>query len=93
MTGERPTHPLLLDWLASRLIESEWSLKTLQREILLSSTYQLDTQYNEHNTRVDGDNRWLWRTNRRRLGLPDQAFSRHVPHVHPERVTLLHDRR
>ena len=69
MTGERPTHPLLLDWLASRLIESEWSLKTLHREILLSSTYQLDTQNNEHNARVDGDNRWLWRMNRRRLDI------------------------
>ena len=69
MTGERPTHPLLLDWLARRLIESEWSLKTLHREILLSSTYQLDTQYDEHKARVDGDNRWLWRMNRRRLDI------------------------
>ena len=69
MTGERPTHPLLLDWLARRLIESGWSLKTLHREILLSSTYQLDTQYDEHKARVDGDNRWLWRMNRRRLDI------------------------
>ena len=69
MTGERPTHPRLLDWLACRLTESGWSLKALHREILLSSTYQLDTQFNEPNARVDGDNRWLWRMNRRRLDI------------------------
>jgi hypothetical protein len=38
--GERPTHPELLDYLASRFIESGWSVKTLHRMILLSATYQ-----------------------------------------------------
>src|SRR6266446_73557 len=39
--GERPTHPELLDYLASRLVESGWSLKALHREMLLSAAYQL----------------------------------------------------
>jgi hypothetical protein len=38
--GERPTHPELLDWLASSLVQNGWSLKTLHKQILLSRTYQ-----------------------------------------------------
>lgn len=41
--GERPTHPELLDYLASNFVKNGWSLKTLHREILLSSTYSLAT--------------------------------------------------
>ena len=69
MLGERPTHPELLDWLASRLLEADWSLKSLHREILLSSTYRLGAEPNEHNERIDGSNHWLWRMNRRRLDI------------------------
>jgi len=36
--GGQPTHPELLDWLATRLVESGWHLKPLHREILLSAT-------------------------------------------------------
>ena len=67
--GERPTHPLLLDWLASRLIESGWSLKSVHREILLSATYQRSTQFNRDNDRIDSSNLWLWRMNRSRLDI------------------------
>lgn len=70
--GERPTHPQLLDWFAARLIEDDWSLKSLHREILLSSTYQLSTEHDEHNDHIDGSNRWLWRMNRLRLDI--EAF-------------------
>lgn len=70
--GQRPTHPQLLDWLASRLVGSGWSLKRLHREILQSATYQLSTQYDEKNDRIDSGNRWLWRKNRRRLDV--EAF-------------------
>ncbi|MBP90020.1 MAG: hypothetical protein CMJ64_25485 [Planctomycetaceae bacterium] len=65
--GERPTHPKLLDWLASRLMEADWSLKRVHREILLSATYQLGTEFDENNDHLDGSNQWLWRMNRRRL--------------------------
>ena len=61
--GDRPTHPELLDYLAARLIESGWSLKTLHREIMLSSTYALSTKYSERHAAVDADNRLLWRAN------------------------------
>jgi mono/diheme cytochrome c family protein len=65
--GERPTHPELLDHLASRFIASGWSIKALHREILLSATYRQSCDYDEHNAAVDPDNRLLWRMNRRRL--------------------------
>ena len=63
--GDRPTHPELLDYLASRLVESGWSLKALQREILLSNAYQLSTDHNEAAYSKDPENRLLWRANLR----------------------------
>ena len=65
--GDRPTHPELLDWLATRFIESGWSIKALHRLIMLSSTYRMSTQYNAFAAEADPDNRLLWRMNRRRL--------------------------
>jgi hypothetical protein len=65
--GERPTHPELLDYLASRFVEQGWSVKKLHREIMLSATYQLAALYDARDAAVDPDNRLLWRANRRRL--------------------------
>ncbi len=65
--GEAPTHPELLDYLASRLVESGWSIKSLHRLIMLSSTYQLSSADHEANTQIDADNRFVWRMNRQRL--------------------------
>jgi hypothetical protein len=65
--GERPTHPELLDYLASRFKEGGWSVKALHREIMLSSAYQSGIAYDERCAAVDPDNRLLWRMNRRRL--------------------------
>jgi mono/diheme cytochrome c family protein len=65
--GDRPTHPELLDYLAVSFMENGWSLKKLHREIMLSAVYQLSSEQNEKNFSTDGDNRWLWRMNRRRL--------------------------
>ncbi len=65
--GEPPTHPELLDHLASRFIASGWSIKALHRLILLSATYQQASDPNPANEERDGDNRLLWRMNRRRL--------------------------
>ena len=65
--GERPTHPALLDYLARRLIELNWSLKGLHREIMLSAVYQQSSQPVAANEAIDPDNTWLWRANRRRL--------------------------
>jgi hypothetical protein len=65
--GERPTHPELLDYLASRFIESGWSMKAIHREIMLSATYSLSAGYQAENAGKDPENRLLWRANRRRL--------------------------
>ena len=42
--GDRPSHPELLDWLASRFIASGWSLKALHRDIMLTSVYRQSSQ-------------------------------------------------
>ena len=65
--GDRPTHPLLLDYLASRLVSSGWSLKSLHREIMLSATYALSSAPSDRNAGLDPDNRLYWRADRRRL--------------------------
>jgi hypothetical protein len=65
--GDRPTHPELLDWLASEFITGGSRIKALHRMILLSSTYRQSSQYNPQAAQVDADNRWLWRFAPQRL--------------------------
>ncbi len=65
--GDRPSHPELLDWLASRFVESGWSVKAMHRLVMLSSTYQMSTTFNAAAAEADPDNRLLWRMNRCRL--------------------------
>ncbi|MBC8166994.1 MAG: DUF1553 domain-containing protein, partial [Bryobacteraceae bacterium] len=65
--GERPTHPELLDYLASTFMENGWSLKKLHREIMLSSTYALSASDDPVNSSKDGPNTLFWRANRNRL--------------------------
>jgi hypothetical protein len=66
-TGDPPSDPELLDYLASTFAKDGMSIKKLQREILLSATYQLSTQLNDENAEKDGANRLYWRANRQRL--------------------------
>jgi cytochrome c553 len=65
--GERPSHPDLLDHLATRFMQTGWSVKALHRMMLLSATYQQGSQSDPAQEDVDADNRLLWRMNRRRL--------------------------
>jgi cytochrome c553 len=65
--GEMPTNQPLLDWLALRFVEHKWSVKDLQRLIMLSSTYQMSSDYDEHNGETDPENALLWRFSRQRL--------------------------
>jgi mono/diheme cytochrome c family protein len=65
--GDVPSHPELLDFLATRFVAEGWSIKKLNREIMLSSTYALSAANSEKNYAADPDNRLLWRANRRRL--------------------------
>ena len=67
LKGERPTHPQLLDWLASDFIRSGWSLKHIHRLIMNSRTYQQASDFNEQNARIDPEKKLLWRFPRQRL--------------------------
>ncbi len=72
VSGARPTHPQLLDWLATKFIESGWSVKALHRLIVNSATYRqsstppVDDEYSRVLS-LDADNQLLWRFPPRRL--------------------------
>src|SRR5262249_9202612 len=59
--GDRPTHPELLDDLAVRFMDARWSLKWLQREIVLSAAYRQGSRADARQTGTDPDNRLLGR--------------------------------
>lgn len=67
LNGDRPSHPELLDWLATSFMENGWSIKWLHRQILLSAAYQRTATMNEAAHAADGDNRLLWRMPLRRM--------------------------
>ncbi|HEX3871495.1 MAG TPA: DUF1553 domain-containing protein, partial [Pirellulales bacterium] len=68
MSGELPTHPELLDHLASRLVADGWSLKRVIRRIVLSRTYRLSSNTLVNSAReADAANTLYWRANLRRL--------------------------
>ncbi len=66
-SGTRPSHPELLDWLASKFVRSGWSVKAMHRLIVLSSTYRQSSQLDPEAMKKDGDGRLLWRYPLRRL--------------------------
>lgn len=65
--GEEPSHPQLLDWLAADFMKNGWSMKKLHRLIMTSDVYQRASTVSETNSRIDAQNRYLWRMNRQRL--------------------------
>ncbi len=65
--GGRPTHPELLDWLASQLHASGWHLKPLHKLIMTSQTYRQASGYDQRAASIDADSRFLWRFPPRRL--------------------------
>jgi Protein of unknown function (DUF1553)/Protein of unknown function (DUF1549)/Planctomycete cytochrome C len=65
--GETPSHPELLDYLASRFMQSGWSQKQLIRELVLSHAYRMSSSASSITAAKDPDNRLLWRMNRQRL--------------------------
>lgn len=69
VNGDRPSHPELLDWLAVTLMERGWRMKSINRLIVLSSTYQQSSrpETNAHRNEHDPENRLLWHFPRRRL--------------------------
>ena len=67
LNGVQPTHPELLDWLATEFIRSGWSIKHVHRLILTSMAYQQSHQIQQMASAVDQDNRLLWRFASHRL--------------------------
>ena len=65
--GDRPSHPELLDHLATKFINSNWSTKKLIRSIVLSRTYRMSAQHHPQSHLLDPENRLIWRGNRKRL--------------------------
>jgi Protein of unknown function (DUF1553)/Protein of unknown function (DUF1549) len=65
--GDAPSHPELLDWLASELMTSGWRLKPLHRMIVLSQTYQRSSAFDPEAAQVDPKGTLLWRWRPRRL--------------------------
>ena len=66
--GQSPSHPELLDWLATGFVADGWSIKKLHRLIMNSATYRRSSRFGgEKHLAEDPDNRLLWRMNRRRL--------------------------
>jgi hypothetical protein len=69
--GERPSHPELLDWLATNFIKNGWSMKWLHKQIMLTATYQLESKPDANNDKIDAANVYLWRGARKRLDIED----------------------
>jgi hypothetical protein len=67
--GQPPSHPELLDDLAVRFMENDWSIKWLIREIVNSATYRQSSQVSPRQQQLDPANRWLSRMDRKRLSV------------------------
>ncbi len=69
LNGDRPSHPELLDWLATQFVENKWSLKAMHRLMLTSNTYRQSTESPDWKkyAEIDPNNKLLWRMNWLRL--------------------------
>ena len=71
LSGDKSTHPELLDWLAADFRDQGGSLKALHRRIVTSDTYRQTSTGNAAAEKIDAGNTLLWRQNRRRLEAED----------------------
>lgn len=74
LNGRQPTHPELLDWLATELIANNWKMKPVHRQLVLSATYRMSSESPpaapnavDISTAADPGNLYLWRMNSRRM--------------------------
>lgn len=65
--GDKPADHALLDWLASEFVARGWSVKQMDRLIVMSSVYQQSSVPNAAKEKIDPDNRLFWRMNRKRF--------------------------
>ena len=76
--GERPSHPALLDWLATEFVRLGWDVKAIHKRIVLSATYRQSSRFSSTLTERDPENRLVARGPRFRLSaftLRDQALA------------------
>ena len=76
--GMQPSHPQLLDWLAYRFMQSGWDIRSIQKLLVLSSTYRQSSTTSASKRALDPENEWLSRGPRFRLPaemLRDQALA------------------
>ncbi|HET6884438.1 MAG TPA: DUF1553 domain-containing protein, partial [Pirellulales bacterium] len=66
-SGERPTHPELLEWLAQDLVAQGWQLKRLHKLMMTSAVYLQSAEFDEARAKVDRENTFYWRHTPRRL--------------------------
>ncbi len=67
LNGAKPTHPELIDWMASELIAGDWKIKPLIRSIVLSATYQQGSEVSAATKAADPEATWFSSQHRRRL--------------------------
>jgi hypothetical protein len=65
--GQRPTNPALLDFLATRFMQGNWSIKSMHKLIMLSRAYQMASEDDAADSTIDNANDYVWRQNPRRL--------------------------
>lgn len=66
-TGQPPTHPELLDYLAVEFMEHHWSVKHMVRKLVLTRAYRMDSRFDQSSFEADPENRYLWRMQPKRL--------------------------
>lgn len=67
LQGVRPTHPELLDWLASEFIQGGWKIKDFHKLLMTSNTYKMSSRSQEAALKADPANDYFWRYDMRRL--------------------------
>ena len=69
LSGARPSNQQLLDWLALKLIQDQWSMKAMHRLMVTSATYRMDSfaSAQSPSRAIDPDNHYFWRANPRRM--------------------------
>ena len=67
LQGSQPSHPELLDYLARKLIDSDWQWKPIHQEILTSATWLQSAKSSPQQAAIDPDNQWFWRYPSRRI--------------------------
>lgn len=67
LLGQRPTNRKLLDWLATEFVARNWSVKAIDRMIVLSSAYRQSSAIDPDKAKIDPDDKLYWRMNRKRL--------------------------